>query len=209
MTATASRRPPGRRSRARRQGGSRVLGALVGLVLLGGAVGLQTRNLTPNEMDAPITTVGAKGQEVNTGRFAVRVNSVAVARAVQGASGKVETEQLFLIVQASATSATKPIHLGTPALLTSDGVSYDATDKIEASETLANPWVQPGFWVSGNFVFEIPASALEGARVVFKLPGSALVEPFEPEAEVDLGLDGPAAAQLKSAPSDVYILKKS
>ncbi|MEU7835954.1 MULTISPECIES: hypothetical protein [unclassified Nonomuraea] len=209
MTATASRRPPGRRSRARRQGGSRVLGALVGLALLGGAVGLQTRNLTPNEMDAPITTVGAKGQEVNTGRFAVRVNSVTVARAVQGARGKVETEQLFLIVQASATSATKPLHLGTPALLTPDGVSYDATDKIEASETLANPWIQPGFWVSGNFVFEIPDSALEGARVVFKLPGSALVEPFEPEAEVDLGIDGPAAAQLKSAPSDVYILKKS
>jgi hypothetical protein len=209
MTATASRRPPGRRSRARRPGGSRVLGALVGLVLLGGAVGLQTRNLTPNEMDAPITTVGAKGQEVNAGRFAVRVNSVAVARAVQGATGKVETEQLFLIVQTSATSATKPMHLGTPALLTPDGVSYDATDKIEPSETLANPWIQPGFWVSGNFVFEIPASALEGARVVFKLTGSALVEPFEPEAEVDLGIDGPAAAQLKSAPSDVYILKKS
>ena len=45
--------------------------------------------------------------------------------------------------------------------------------------------------------------------MVFKLPGSALVEPFGPEAEVDLGIDGPAAAQLKSAPSDVYILKKS
>ena len=88
MTATASRRPPGRRSRARRPGGSRVLGALVGLVLLGGAVGLQTRNLTPNEMDAPITTVGVKGQEVNAGRFAVRVNSVSVARAVQGATGR-------------------------------------------------------------------------------------------------------------------------
>ncbi|MEU7861100.1 hypothetical protein [Nonomuraea sp. NPDC049141] len=209
MTATASRRPRGRGSRSRRPGGSRVLGALAGLVLLGGAVGLQTLNPTPNEIDAPITTVGAKGQDVNAGRFAVRVNSVASARAVQGAAGKVETEQLFLVVQASATSDTKPMHLGTPALLTPDGVAYDATDKIESSETLANPWVQPGFWVNGYFVFEIPPSALEGARVVFKLPGTALVEPFEPEVEVDLGIDGPAAARLKSAPSDVYTLKKS
>jgi hypothetical protein len=134
---------------------------------------------------------------------------VSSARAVQGLAAKVAPDQLFLVVQASATSATKPIHLGTPALLTPDGTAYDATDKVSQDETLAGPWVQPGFWVSGSFVFDVPTSVLEGARIVFRLPPTALVEPFEPEAEVDLGIDGPAAARLRSSPTDVYTLKKN
>ena len=209
MTITAVPRARNRRPGGRPRTGSRVLGAVAGLVLLAGAVGLQTLNLTPNQIDAPVTTVGDKGEVVDTGRFAVRVNSVSSARAVQGLAAKVAPDQLFLVVQASATSATKPIHLGTPALLTPDGTAYDATDKVSQDETLAGPWVQPGFWVSGSFVFDVPTSVLEGARIVFRLPPTALVEPFEPEAEVDLGIDGPAAARLRSSPTDVYTLKKN
>ncbi|MEV4159862.1 hypothetical protein [Nonomuraea dietziae] len=212
MTATQERSAPTRRSRraARGRAGSRTLSAIAGLVLVAAAVAVQTLGLTPNDRGAPISTTGSLGEDVDTGRFTVRVDNVAAARAVETLSAEpVATEQLFVVVTASATSAKEPLKLGQPRLITPDGVSYEATDKIPATNTLANPWVQPGFWVSGFFVFEVPASAVQGAKVAFGLPKSALVEPFEPEVEVDLGLDEAKAAQLTSAPQDVYPLKKS
>ncbi|MFI6501996.1 hypothetical protein [Nonomuraea typhae] len=211
MTATEPRSARPRRSRRsdRPRRGSRVVNAVAGLALAAAAVGVQRVALTPNEISAPIASVGGKGQEVSAGRFSARVDSFASARHVQTETKTVPAEQLFLVVQAAGTSSREPMHFGKPLLRTPGGTSFEATDKVDSARLLTKPWVQPGFWVSGFFVFEVPASALEGARVVFRLPTSALVEPFKPEVEVDLGIDEAAAKQLSSAPQDVYSLKKS
>lgn len=211
MTATEQRiAPPRRAGRAERpRRGSRVVSAFAGLALAAAAVGLQSLALTPNEISAPITSVGDKGKEVSAGRFSARVDSVSSARQVRTETKTVPAEQFFLVVGASATAAREPMHLGKAVLLTADGTSFEATDKVNSARLLDQPWVQPGFWVSGFFVFEVPASALEGAHIVFRLPDTALVEPFEPEVEVDLGIDEAAAKQLSSAPQDVHSLKKS
>lgn len=212
MTATDQRRSaPPRQSRrsSRKGGGSKVLNAVVGLALAGGAIGLQTLMLTSEQLDAPLTYTGAVKDEVDTGRFSARVDSISSARAIDVGDKTIEAakDQVFLVVQAAATVPKEPLHLQPAELLTDDGKRFAATDRIEKAKTLSNPWIQPGWWSSGLFVFEVPASALPGARAVFSIPTSIFYgEPYMPEVEVDLGLDDAAAQRLFTAPEDVYQL---
>ncbi|MFD2356065.1 hypothetical protein ACFSTC_52605 [Nonomuraea ferruginea] len=114
MTATA-RRPeapeaPGQRSG--RRGGSRLLNAAVGLVLLGAAIGLQSLDLSHNEYSAPLTYLGGKGENVDATRFVVRLNSVTAAKSIRHLSDTLKTDRLFLVVDVSAKSKLKPYKLG-------------------------------------------------------------------------------------------------
>ncbi|MGN9787073.1 hypothetical protein ACTMTF_37015 [Nonomuraea sp. ZG12] len=200
--------PPGaRRERPRRRAAATVVNTLVGLVLVAGAVAVQSREMSQAEMDAPLTYVGAKDEAVDAGRFAVRVKKVSTARTVKSRDKIVETEQVFLVIEAEATVPKDPVHLAPPTLLAADGKKFVATDKVDESQTLVNPWIQPGWWASGRFVFEVPPAALPGAQAVFQLPtGGFYVEPLPPEAQVDLGIDEAAAKKLSSAPADVVDL---
>ncbi|MEU8251289.1 hypothetical protein [Nonomuraea sp. NPDC048916] len=212
MTATEQRSPevPARRGGRTGRGGraSRLLNGIVGLLLVGGAIGLQTLRLSENDYTAPLTYVGDKGEDVDAGRFTIRLNSFAAAKAIRSSSETIATDHLFLVVNVSAKSSLKPYHLGQPALLTGDGRRFAATDRVDSGSTLAATWVQPDIWVTGSFFFEVPAPVLPGARVVFGLPPSVVVEPYRPEVEVDLGLDEAAARKLAAAPQDVYSIVK-
>ncbi|WP_101785742.1 hypothetical protein [Nonomuraea indica] len=210
---TVTREPPARAAGDRHgrrsgRGGAAVLNTVLGLLLVGGAVGLQSLGLSENDASAPLTYVGGKGQEVDARRFTVRLDSVGAAKAVRvSRTETVETDQVFLIVRASAKSSLRPYHLAQPVLLDAEGRRFAATDRVDSAKTLADKWVQPDIWVSGPFFFEVPASALPDAKVVFALPGSAMpVEPYAPEAEIDLGLDEQAARRLAASPQDVYSL---
>jgi hypothetical protein len=208
MTATQQRTVAPRRARrqqSRRGFGTVVLNTVVGLVLASGAVALQTLALSQEQQDARLTYAGAKDQTVNAQRFSVRVKKVSSAKAVKSLDKTVPTDLLFLVVEAEATVPKQPLHLAQPTLHAADGKVYLATDKVDKSHTLANPWIQPGWWTTGRFVFEVPPSALAGAKVVFLLPGGGLYpEPLQPEAQVDLGIDQAAAKQLVSAPADLF-----
>ncbi|WP_157254762.1 hypothetical protein [Nonomuraea typhae] len=210
MTATDQRSVAPRRSRQstrRRAGGSKVIGAIAGLALAAAAVGLQTFGLSADDMAMPLTTVGAKGEEVSAQRFSVRVDGVKSAKTIKSGDKTAVTDGLFLVIEVAATVPAEPIHLNPPILLTEDGRRFDATDKVDKAKTLANPWIQPGWWSSGAFVFEVPAAVLAGAKATFIAPTSAFYgEPLLPEAEIDLGIDEAAAKQLAAAPQDVYTL---
>ncbi|NUO99453.1 MAG: hypothetical protein HOV96_31665 [Nonomuraea sp.] len=211
MTATEQRTAAPRRTRgraARRGGrGSVVLHTLVGLVLAAGAVGIQSLELSGDDMGQPLTYVGAKGEDVDAGRFSVRVQNVSSVKAVRVSDKNIPAEQFFLVLEVAATVPKEPVHLGAPTLLTTDGKSFVASDKVDRMKTLAYPWIQPGWWTTGKFVFEVPASALPGARAVFGLPVAGLYsEPLPPEAQVDLGIDDKTAKQLSSAPAEVLNL---
>ncbi|MEU5867184.1 hypothetical protein ABZ815_38840 [Nonomuraea sp. NPDC047529] len=212
MTATQPRssavpdRPgrPDRHAGRGRKRGSTLLNACAGLLLAAAAVGLQTFHLSANEASAKVTYKGVKGESVDARRFTVRLDSFVAAKTIQNSDQTIATDNLFLVVTASAKSSLKPYHLGQPELLTTDGKKFDATDRVASPLTLANTWVQPDIWVSGRFFFEVPPSALPGARVVFGLPAEVVVEPFQPEVEVDLGLDEEAARKLAASPQAVY-----
>ncbi|MFE3454831.1 hypothetical protein ACFXJ8_38505 [Nonomuraea sp. NPDC059194] len=182
-----------------------MLNAVIGLALAGGAIGIQTLMLGSRELDAPLTYTGSVKDDVETARFSARVDGVSSARAIQTKDKTIEAgkDQVFLVVRAAATVPKEPQHLKPAELITDDGKRFTASDRIEKSKTLAHPWIQPGWWMSGLFVFEVPASALPGARAVFSLP---IYEPHPPEVEIDLGLDDAAAQRLFTAPEDVYQL---
>jgi hypothetical protein len=216
MTATAqqqqaaaqgSRRASGRSRRRRR--GPAFLHALVGLALAAGAIWIQSLALSADDMGMPLTYVGDKGEEVDAGRFSVKVEGVDTARTIKlTAEETVRTDLVFLVVTLSATSKNEPLRLPNPDLLSGDGLRFQATDKVGNILTLSNKYVQPALRSTGSWVFEVPPSALEGARIVVKAPTSALYsEPLMPEAEVDLGIDEALAKQLGSAPKDVYSLE--
>ncbi|MEV0228060.1 hypothetical protein [Nonomuraea sp. NPDC050786] len=203
------RRGGGGRRAGRRQGtGARLLGVLVGLVLVAGAVGVQTLHMTEGEEADPLTYTGAKGEAVDARRFTVRLDSFTAAKSIQTGDSTLGTDNLFLIVTASAKSSRKPYHLAQPVLVTADGKRFSATDRVSSMLTLANTWVQPDIWVSGRFFFEVPPSALPGAKVLFRLPQQVLVEAYQPEVEVDLGLDEEGARKLAASPQDVYSTDK-
>ncbi|MFG1941546.1 hypothetical protein [Nonomuraea sp. NPDC048826] len=206
MTATA-RRPdaPGRRDRSsRKRGESRLLNAAVGLVLLGAAIGVQSLDLTHNEYTAPLTYVGEQGEDVDTTRLVVRLNSVTAAKSIQHLTKTIKTDQVFLVVDVSAKSKRKPYKLGPATLLTADGRRFSATDRVDDSATVTAEYAQPEIWTRGPYFFEVPPSVLPGSRVVIGLPPSVLVEPYEPEAEIDLALDEAAARKLTDSAEAVY-----
>ncbi|NUT44480.1 MAG: hypothetical protein HOV86_31235 [Thermoactinospora sp.] len=217
MTATAQQQqqeaaaPGGRRAaRSRRsRKGPAILNALAGLVLASGAIWIQSMAMSPDEMDMPLTYVGDKGEEVDAGRFSVKVEGVDSARTIRLTRDElVRTDLLFLVVNLSATSKKEPLRFQEPYLLTPDGLRFKATDKVGNILTLSNKYVQPGMRSGGSWVFEVPASALQGSSIIVQAPTSALyAEPLIPEVEVDLGIDEALAKQLGSAPKDLYSLE--
>ncbi|UBU14179.1 hypothetical protein [Nonomuraea gerenzanensis] len=198
----------GRRAGRRQGGGSRWLNALAGLVLVAGAVGLQALHMSEGEAADALVYTGAKGEDVDARRFTARVDSFAVAKAIQDSSSTIGTDNLFLVVSVSAKSSLKPYHMREAVLVTADGKKFAATDRVDSTLTLANTWVQPDIWVSGRFVFEVPASALPGASVLLGLGTSVLVESYRPQVQVDLGLDEEGARKLAASPQDVYSVVK-
>ncbi|MFG1619368.1 hypothetical protein ACGFI3_42000 [Nonomuraea wenchangensis] len=210
MTATEPRAAalpqPGGPPAGRRPGlGARLLAVAAGVLLIAGAMGLQTLKLRPAEVADPIVYTGSKGEDVDARRFTLRLDSIAAAKALQGSSKTIATDNVFLVVAASAKSSLKPYHLATPVLVTAGGKRFEATDRVDRSVTLSNTFVQPDIWVSGRFYFEVPASALPGASVRFSLPQQGVVlEPYRPEVEIDLGLDDEGARKLVASAQDVY-----
>ncbi|MEV0622924.1 hypothetical protein AB0I81_57070 [Nonomuraea sp. NPDC050404] len=214
MTTTQQRSvaPRGARSRrqaARRGRGAGMLHVIVGLVLAAGAVGIQSLDLSGDDHGMPLTYTGGKGDNVDADRFSVRVENVSTAKTLKDGDETIATDQIFLVVEAAATVPAKPVHLGKPFLLTADGKKFAASDKAGNEKVLSYPWIQPGWWTKGRFVFEVPASVLPEAQAVFTLPVAALYsEPLPPEAQIDLGIDEAGAKQLSSAPAEVYDMDK-
>ncbi|SDQ80621.1 hypothetical protein SAMN04489764_2193 [Thermostaphylospora chromogena] len=193
-------RPPRRRM-------SRVGSAVLGIALAAAAVGAQHFVLDYNERTTPLTYTGTMGEAVDTGRFSARALSVKAARSVEvpqpGSYRRIEGDPVFILVETSATSAREPMKL-TADLLTTDGKVYRKTDKVDITWTLEFKWIQPGWWASGMYVFEVPAEALPGASIVVRLPTAS--ETYVPEAEIDLGLDEASANALVSGAQETYRL---
>lgn len=191
----ATTRRVGRRS-------ARLAAALFGLLLAVAAVAAQRFVLSPAESATPLVYRGQMGDMVDTTRFSARVLSAKTARAIEvpdsGDYRAIPTEHLFLIVEAAATVPREPMKLAA-SLRTADGKTYHATDKVDVSRTLAYTWIQPGWWSSGVYIFEVPRQALPGARVVVHLPSELITDIYAPQAEIDLGLDDHAAKALADA----------
>lgn len=216
VTATPPAQETGRRKtrgRSSRWRTGRLYGAVMGLALAAAAVGAQHYVPTLAEQGEPLSYTGALKENVDATRFSARVDSVTAARSIQikgtrEDGEKITSDHVFLIVSASATVPRDPIHLHA-TLLTGRDQRYAATDKIDSSYTLSYPWVQPGWWAKGVYVFEVPADVLAGSRLIVASPPPTVSEPFPPQAEIDLGLDDAAAKNLVATAKDTYELARN
>ncbi|MFB9888459.1 hypothetical protein [Planobispora takensis] len=203
-TADRRRAPGSSPSRLRRVGA-----AVAGLALAAAAVALQAAAEKREDRGAPLTWTGGVGEEVASSRFTVKVKAVHGAKSIEiaqlsGDPEKATTSGIFVVVELAATSPRDPQRFGPPVLLSGDDKRYTATEKVKPSLTITEPYIQPGWWVDGVAVFDVPASALEGARIVVGLPVEIIGEVYPPEVEIDLGLDEAAARRLVSGAKDVY-----
>ncbi|MEV8634440.1 hypothetical protein AB0395_22565 [Streptosporangium sp. NPDC051023] len=204
--ARRRRRAPAPPSRWRKLGG-----LLAGVALAATAVWAQTFAYTRDDRGAPLTWTGGLGDEVKASRVWVQAKAVHAAKAIEttGTNGKPQratTTAIFLVVDLAAQSTWEPQRIVSQEILTQSGRRYSATDRVNETQTIKQFFVQPGWWVSGPAVFELPASELAGARIVVSSAGGAITEPSAPEVEIDLGLDEAAAARLVSEAKDVYPL---
>ncbi|GAA3843024.1 hypothetical protein GCM10022226_77400 [Sphaerisporangium flaviroseum] len=206
---------------ARRGRFSHALGnGVVALAIGAAAVYAHTFAMDKDKLDAPLTSHAAAGGVAVTGRFSARLEKVVAARSLRllttstdpetgrvtiKKSGRVGTQDVFIVVTIGATSPGDPTRLDDAWLRTADGVEYAATDRVGPAFTLPHRPVQNGWWVDVVFVFEIPPEALAGASIVVSAPSSNGIydtiypnryNQLLPEAELPISADRAAARRL-------------
>ncbi len=191
---------PPRRPRPRRgHGRRRIVSVLIGILLLAAAVYAQSLVPTAEQRNDPLTTNGVAGEVVRTDLFEARVDDVRAARTLRitGSPDAVVADDglLFLAVKVSATAPKRAIKLTTAYLVTDDGLRFDTTERVKERLTLGYTWVQSGWWSTGSYFFEVPPSALAGARLSIVAGTPKLYDDqYAAEASIDLNL-GPAEAR--------------
>ena len=211
------------------------LAAVTALALLVLATWLYERLPTEEERQAPLTTEGRVGEQVGTTGFTVRVRKVRLARAVAlandspyGLGGAVfgsdlararsvagrypdlgdepiTTSGIFVIVYATVTSLEKPIQLDYAELRTADGLSYQATARLDLG-IKNEAALQALFPTPRVFAFEVPPAKLVGARLVTGHWYAPFIRVYVPEVSIDLGLTARTTPTLLAgAPHDYKV----
>ncbi|MEV7966561.1 hypothetical protein AB0O34_11340 [Sphaerisporangium sp. NPDC088356] len=202
-TAPARPEPPRRRVPLWR----RTVSAVVGLALVCAAVYVQTYVLTVDQRRAPLTVSGGMHQELRTSHFSARLERVEFARSVrvkkQYGTEEATADQVFLIAKVGLTSPRRPLRI-TAHVITADGLRFEPTDRVDAGATLGDKWIQPAWWRSGFYFFDLPVDKVAGARVVVAEPATLFGTDYMPEIALDPGLDQAKARQLTDAAKDVY-----
>lgn len=198
---------------ARRAGSAAVM-----VALLAAAMGLYSLHLEGyDRMYAPLSSSGSVGQAVTSGPFSVRVDKVTVAASVsQGAYGgygpplRPAPSAVFVLVDGRVRAQTEATKLPT-AYLESGGTHYAMSDK-GTQKSFTDVIAEPGYWITGTWLFEVPKDKLPGARLVVSprptddYPAPVRTFPhygFEltPQVDVDLGLTGAKAQEALTHPA--------
>ena len=186
----------------------KVAAAVLTVALLAGAMWLYTRKAhLKGDALHPLPSHGRIGAVVATRDFSVKIGRVDVAAAIQkpGFPKPVVMKALglFVIVSADVRSEWRPYRLGNARLVTHGGVSYDESGRTELPTS--NGGYEPMLWTPATYIFEIPRDRLAGLRFVI---GTAdLLNQLSGQTDIDLGIDGDRAAQLRAHPASTYVLK--
>lgn len=160
---------------------------------------------------APLMKYGTVGQAVDAGPFSVRVDKVTVAKSVvEAAYGgyapplRTAANAIFVLVDGRVTATRDGMALSHVILRNSAGTQYEPSGK-GTTKKFTDSTAQPGYWISGAWLFEVPRSALPGVHLqvanqtevdVPRQTFPHLGFEFNPGADVDLGIDGGNADSL-------------
>lgn len=160
---------------------------------------------------APLMKYGSVGQTVDAGPFSVKVDKVTVAKSVLEAEYgnyapplRTSPNTIFVLVDGRVTAAQDGMQLSHVILRNSDGTQFDPSDK-PTSGKFTDSTIQPGYWITGAWLFEIPRSGLPGVHLQVAnqtevdVPHQTFPHlgfEFNPGADVDLGIGNGNAASL-------------
>ncbi len=135
----------------------------------------------------------------------VTVTSVRTTAALELRQQVLTSTGVFVVVGVEADALITPIYFGRVHLETRAGSRYDPRSEwIEAQP----PMLQPGFTVTGSWVFEVPAERVAGARLLVENE-SREFDGFDQGLRFDLALDGatPRPGALRLDPSVITVTR--
>jgi hypothetical protein len=156
--------------------------------------GLQHTHPLYADITSPIVTAGGMNERVEAGAFAISLDSVRVARALDteifGKTKTYTSSGLWVVVQGEAEARFETLSLISGEWIGSKGMHYVLTDRIPATiEMMPGDVYQPGLPRRILLVFEVPQDAVAGGTVAVtrsKLP------PLDDEVHIATNASGAA-----------------
>jgi hypothetical protein len=204
MTDTITR-PPERRSAL-----VRVLTLPLSLLLIFGTVvagaEIVKRNPGSEQVQTPFVHTGQMHQPVDGLAFTATGESVRGAKRISEGGDVYSTDGVFVLVTVTVTAGNEPVSLAYAVLLDRAGRIFQPTSRY--MQPIDKYTVQPGTPVRGEYVYEVPASALNG--LVMQLSKDGVFEKSnQTVAQLDLGVDSATAGRWRaeSGPLEVAPIK--
>ncbi|GAA3710460.1 hypothetical protein GCM10022204_31110 [Microlunatus aurantiacus] len=135
----------------------------------------------------------------------VTVTSVRTTSALELRTQVLSSTGVFVVAGAEVDALVTPIYFRRIRLETRGGLRYDPRSEwIEAQP----PLLQPGFTVTGSWVFEVPADRVAGARLLVENEPREF-DGFDEGLRIDLALDGgpPRPSALRLDPASIRVTR--
>ena len=144
------------------------------LALLFAAValyGLQHTRPFYSDITSPIVSSGGMNERVEASTFALSLNRVRVARALNvetfGTSKPYTSSGVWIVAEGEAEAKFKTLSLTSGEWLDHNGIRYVLTDRVPATiEMMPGDVYQPGLPRRVLLVFEVPEHAVAGGTVI-------------------------------------------
>jgi hypothetical protein len=196
----------------------RALSLVLAVALAAAAVALQGARWSYDRAYGPFVTNGRIGRTVTEPRFTLQVEQVQTARTIRVPEGPYGTKPqiipaggIFVVVIATVAARRSPVYVASARLHTRYG-DYYTTDKLGGG-LLSQPVVtplsyvrfEPGMPRRGVYLFDVPATALAGARLYVSDRDTEIArfgfyrnDPvrFSDEVHIDLGISAADAVRL-------------
>ncbi|TDQ55436.1 hypothetical protein [Actinorugispora endophytica] len=162
---------------------------------------------TRNELTAPISHRGDAGAPVDARRFAIEVDRVELARAVNDPESSPDSAEagpglVWVVVWATVTATEEPLRIGNPVLLeTADGYSFAGDTTMDSPLNGFSVVQEPGLGRYGAFAFEVPRERLSDLSLRVTASGD-LDTRLSAQAVVDLGLDAARLEEMLDTAAD-------
>ena len=153
--------------------------------------GLQQTRPRYSQITSPIVTTGGMNERVQTGNFALSLDSVRVARALDvetfGKTKAYTTPGVWVVVEGMAEARYETLSLTSADWISKAGVRYALTDRIPATiEMLPGDVNQPGLPRRALLVFEMPQDAVAGGSVAVT---RSKLSPLDDEVQIAVDAD--------------------
>lgn len=184
-----------------RRTGSRLASTLLFIAVL--AAGYAITTITPDlaAEHRPFIIGGNLSEPIDTRLFEVKVTGVKFASSVKAAGSLGATRPaltsggVWVLIHVRFSAHSKPARINYAALVSADGRTFVATDRVEQKIVVGGRELQPGIPAEGDVLFEIPKSAAT----------AGLVARFAAAARYDVRKDAMAEVVLVPDGSAVFV----